>query len=154
LDALNFSWGLDDRWTRFITELKKFKAEHGHCRVPKNTPLGEQCVGRRRARKRGQLTDDQIAELTALDFCWDVIEADRQKFLAELTKFKAEHGHCNVPRDTPLGRQCRTVYFNRKIEEAKKGGLSERWKKFIAELDALGFPWATVVPKRRVLEQR
>ena len=57
--------------------------------------------------------------------------------LGDLIRYKAEHGHCNVPqRQGSLGEW---VVNQRKAYKNKKGKLSE---KRIQKLDDLGFSWS------------
>lgn len=142
--ALGFSFN-DPRMERrkqFIAELTKFKAEYGHCDLPSGTPLPKQAQVIRQYKQHQILNDDEIAQLEALGFCWNMHDVARktlhEKFIADLSKFKAEHGHCNVPcgeksARNPLAERCNKmrIYY-------KKGRLTSQE---IAEIEALGFCW-------------
>ncbi len=79
LDALGFSWarkprGVQVPWEQRINELKAFKKEHGHCRVPSrhwaNPALGRWVANLRGRKERGELTEERIRSLDALGYSW------------------------------------------------------------------------------------
>lgn len=47
--------------------------------------------------KPSHMTEERADDLTRVGFCWDTHEATWLERLQELTLFKEEHGHCNVP---------------------------------------------------------
>ena len=77
LVEIGFEWevkqkGLDAAWTKNMALLRKFKEEHGHCRVPRKTPvLGEWVHNRRKENRNGKLSKEKKVELNALDFTWN-----------------------------------------------------------------------------------
>ena len=97
------------------------------------------------------MTDEQVHRLEKLGFTWKHRErgswADR---FAEVEKFKAKHGHCEIPLAYPdnpkLGR-----FINAMRTKRNKGTLSaDRF----AKPDSLGFLWASNrnSPERQVCE--
>lgn len=152
-------------------ELTSFKAQHGHCHPPEssssdngNNSLGMWCVNMRRSYKKIQekkkpclhLSLSEIDKLETLGFVWDIERAFEDKF-AELSAFKAMHGHCNPPRNPS------TAYFSlgqwffdvRKAYEQIQKGKAPQWplsQDQIRRLENLGFKWK--LSKRNAFEER
>jgi hypothetical protein len=136
LDALGFCWGSPVvPWDKTYAELVAYKEAHGHCNVPKGSgSLGSWCSAQRQRRKQGALTPERIAQLDAIDFCWDPYNELWDKRVAELVAYKEVNGDCTVSTENGiLGRWCIAVRANRNRGELS----SER----IAQLDALGVCW-------------
>jgi len=121
LDALGFTWmikphGIQVPWKQRINDLKAFKKEHGHCKVPNeyqpNPALGKWVSNLRQRKKLGTLAEDKTLMLDGLGFCWDAklaITAILEHRINDLKAFKKEHGHCKVPRNYgPFQRNCNT----------------------------------------------
>jgi hypothetical protein len=130
LEAIGFCWNtINAAWEQKFVELVAYKEIHGHCNVPQRCPLGAWCTWQRQ--KKGQLSQERIARLEAIGFCWNTIDAAWEKMFALLVTYKESHGHCNVPQRSILGHWCSTQRQN-------KDWLSpER----IAKLEAEGFSW-------------
>lgn len=114
LQSLGFVWSLRDDWQKHYEELKKFKAEHGHCNVParynQNRRLGIWVSAQRqqykimnqnqeldRPRRSAPLTQDRIDYLNAIGFTWTIRSRDSlgeswNQRLEELKQFKATYG--------------------------------------------------------------
>lgn len=96
--------------------------------------------------------------LSSLGFVWDVIQADNdarwKKRFEELVKYKAVHGHCNVPQSTELGKWVKMQRENKHETDLKKSGKTPIRKKpkpclsdkRIAKLESLGFQWRVAKP--------
>ena len=144
---------LDAFWSRNLTALAQYKAEH-HGREPPasfvlnagdgndDLRIGRWCDRQRTAHKNGKLSIAQIQELTEIGFEWDPLDASWTRHIAALKRYKADNSGrdppqtCQVPgagkgQVLQLGFWC----FNRK--QAKKQGKLKPEK--IAELDDLGF---------------
>ena len=99
LNALGFIWELGSPFSQKLLELKAYKAEHGHCRVPAGFKtedgfrLGKWVTGNRTEYREGKLSQDRIDALNALGFIWDLREEDFQEGLGYLKAYRAEHGH-------------------------------------------------------------
>jgi len=138
---------------RKMEQFKLYKAEHGHCNVPrppnpKNNTLSYFVRSIRKAfseREKGAesvwLTDELVAGLDSMGFEWK-----RQKtfkdHLMELKRFKEENGHCNVTvshGDEPLRKWVREVCFHYKKHQ--KGEQAKIGDSKIAESDSMGFVW-------------
>ena len=108
LNTLGFCWGQQSIRDQHLQDLKAFKQKHGHCNVPLRYPpnpvLGRWVNGIRQAKRRGTLEEDTVLRLDALGFSslrkgrGDMVPWE-QRF-QELQRFKAVHGHCNVPHIT------------------------------------------------------
>ncbi|EJK47359.1 hypothetical protein THAOC_33924 [Thalassiosira oceanica] len=71
LDDLGFNWSPRDTWDERLDELKKYKADRGHCDVPQSQgPLGEWVLTQRKARKKDELSDERIRKLDDVGFNW------------------------------------------------------------------------------------
>jgi len=117
LESIGFVWPLrtklDKKWNYRLEELKKFKEEHDHCRVPDKYPLNPQLatwVSTQRVQfrlykegtKQSMITPARIEALDAIGFDWgregcsDLV--DWEVRYEELRQYKEQHGHCRVPR--------------------------------------------------------
>jgi len=145
LDTLGFCWvirkhGIQVSWKQRINNLKAFKKEYGHCKVPRNyqpnPALGCWVSNLRQRKKQGTLTEDRITVLDGLGFSWKRQTTWKQR-IHDLKAFKKIHGHCDVPGRYPpnpvLGRWIKSV------RNAKNRGILTEDKILI--LDALGFSW-------------
>lgn len=86
LEAIGFEWVKpgrlavvnDARWLRRVRALKKFKALHGHCRVPQEQKnrrgLGVWVANVRALYRRGELPADRVRALEELGFAWTIRE--------------------------------------------------------------------------------
>ena len=140
LEDLGFVWnpqGTQPTWDERLDELTKYKAEHGDCKVPKSQgSLGGWVDKQRTDRKKGKLSEERVQKLDALGFVWSprsTQPAWDERF-NELTKYKAENGHCNVSRShKSLG-----IWVANQRQAYKKGKLS---KERVQRLDDIGFSW-------------
>ena len=149
LDCICFSWGATPlTWDERLNELTKYEAEHGDCNVPRDhESLGFAVIHQRQAYKKGKLSEERVKKLKDLGFSWatrstpNVLPWDER--LNELMNYKAEHGHCNIPkRQGPLG-----TWVQNQRAAYKKGKLSEER---VRKLDALGFCWGRgTIPKSK-----
>ena len=142
LDALGFVWNSVPSWDERLGELTKYKVEHGHCNVPTTQgPLGTWVSHQRAVHKKGKLSEGRVQKLEGLGFSWSTTRSTQPSLapwkqrLDELTKYKSEHGHCNVPTSQrPLGR-----WVQSQREAYKKNKLS---KERVQKLNKLGFDWS------------
>jgi hypothetical protein len=149
LDALGFAWTISwdgpQVWDLRLRELKRFRKEHGHCRVPSKYPLNRalsRWANHVRAEKRdGRLPEDKVRRLDALGFACvgppKRSEIVWERHLEEFKQFRKEHGHLEVPNVYPSNRPLgRWAHYLR--QEKRRAGLSEEQ---VRQLDALGFVW-------------
>ncbi|GFH58518.1 hypothetical protein CTEN210_14994 [Chaetoceros tenuissimus] len=148
-----------NKFEEHLADLQRFKNEHGHCNVPfkyeKNKSLGYRCNKIRQMKSSSRknvgvykLTDDRITKLEEMGFQWKVSKGGlSKKFeerLAELQRFKNEHGHCNVPRkyeeNPSLGSWCVTIK-QMKSGSKRNVGVYKLTDERIAKLKEMGFRW-------------
>ena len=149
-----------------LAGLDAYGEQFGHVRVPKKfvvpdadgwpeeahgLELGLQVSGLRTKKKRGTLSQDDVAQLEALRFVWDVPEWRWQCVLQSLQAYQEVHDDLDVPQrfvvpsgapwpeeawGVPLG--CRVSDIRSK-EIYVKDHPERR-----AELDAMGFRWGVL----------
>lgn len=126
------------RWEDRMEQLRQYKQEHGHLRIPVVDPdLGE-FVARQRVEhakycngKPSHLTEERIRDLTQLGFIFQVgkrrvaeskiVRKTWDERFDELVAFKEQHGHTLVPQNTSsLGEW---VHKQRKSYKLLKNGL-------------------------------
>ncbi len=147
LDELGFTWQHRERgsWEDRYQDLLTFKAKYGHCNVPfayKETPkLGAFVNSMRTKKANGDLNQQRIELLDGIGFQWAVKEFGNaeawESRYAELTEFKATHGHCKVPHTWPenplLGR-----WVSQQRQQKKSDNLLPKREEM---LNAIGFDW-------------
>ena len=168
LTEIGFNWtmrvcnGNNTNWDKWVKQLREYKEEHGDADVPlkysKNPALGgfvnRQRTEYRKLQQGGQssLTEERLNALNELGFKWRmrVSRTPWEKRLKELTKFKEEHGHCNVPSTWPENQPLAYWVFKQRgqyrlfKQELESGETSNRCNMTadrIAKLDLLEFDW-------------
>ena len=112
LDALGFVWEaseLNFAWEVQLARLKKYKAAHGDCNVPRAWPVDPKLGGwlhhQRQGKKmmdRGEssggrmMTVARVAKLDALGLAWTVSRADLMRDEAGLDEGRAAIPHCRT----------------------------------------------------------
>ena len=138
LDALEFIWDIEDaNWLDMYRQLFKFRQKNGNCLVPKAVPatmqLAAWCDQQRKNLQNRQMTPDKINRLTELGFIWDAKQVVVEEMLNILRKFKAEHGHCDVPiKDSKYSQLGLWIQFQR--QSFKKGNLDPLRKEKLEEV--------------------
>src|SRR5262249_47320334 len=102
---------LDQNWESMFQQLVEFKSRNGHCNVParyaKDPVLGRWVSKQRASRSSGALSADRTARLNELGLVWDPYTSAWEDMFQQLSAFKANNGHCNVPAkysaNRPLG---------------------------------------------------
>ncbi|MBT5220978.1 MAG: hypothetical protein HOI35_16460 [Woeseia sp.] len=89
----------------------------------------------RKRKKKGQLSNEQVALLKATNFNFDRYVSQWNEMLLALVAFKEEHNHCNVPRDFEPNPQL-SIWISEMRKRKKKGQLS---KEQVAILEAINF---------------
>lgn len=150
LNKLEFDWSpFDTNYKKGFRTLKKYKKEHGHCRVhptyvaQDGYNLGQWVSDRRKdyEKKSKALTKDKIDELNKIGLEWNVFEADYQAGLQALKEFKKENGHCRVQQGyiTPDGFKLGGWLANKRTHY--KTNVASLTKEKIHELESLGVDW-------------
>jgi hypothetical protein len=147
LVELGFVWDrFETTWEEQFAALAQYKAQHGHCNVPHKWPenpvLSEWVSTQRRARRKGSLNTEWQQRLEGLGLLWDLrarpnVMPNWDKSFGKLVSFKAQHGHCNVPRswagDDGLGR-----WVHGQREKHRAGRQSQEHHQ---RLEGIGFEW-------------
>ena len=142
LEELGFIWQPHrDVWKQRLEELAAFKAAYGHCDVPavhsENPSLGRWLDRQRQEKRRGALLEERVKQLVALGVAWDPLDNFWESRFQDLARFKAQHGHCNVPVEFPDNPALGT-WLNNQRGLQRSGKLSpDRVKR----LERLGVVW-------------
>ena len=89
-------------------------------------------------------TQDRINKLNELGFVWNQLEAQWQLMLAQLAKYKEDHGDCLVPRGYGRGKPKLGSWVNTQRSQYSKwrrGKDSQITQGRINKLNELGFVW-------------
>ena len=124
-------------WDEHFGELKKFKEENGHCRVPQRSALGQFVADMRKGHKAETLSAERARKLNEIGFAWDALEAEWEERIAQLEDFKKVHSHCSVsskwPENPALAR-----WVNSLRNKLGRDAISpER----VEQLTEMGFSW-------------
>lgn len=139
LSDIGFSWEIyAASWETMLAKLAQQMELIRSGIEPRFSPeLRRWMLTQRQFRKRGGLSAEREQKLTATGFEWEPFASRWEKMFAELQRYHAAHGGCQVPAgwiDNPALANWVGVQRARKIA----GKLSaER----LAALDALGFTW-------------
>lgn len=91
------------RWKENYAKLKDYFLKHRDCNIParykKDKSLGTWVVSQRVRYKNDQLSNDKIKLLEELDFEWHAKINVIDEFIKNLSDFRMEYGHINVPRN-------------------------------------------------------
>lgn len=174
LESLGFDWRLrptgghsqPQAWEIMCAELEQFHAENGHANVPQqfagNRKLGWWATTQRRNRRKGKLTEQQIARLDSLGFDWSPLtskpkRAPRQttgnhspwpalpsatwdEMLATLHEYKDRHGDCLVPQRSKENRSLASWVSEQRMAR-NRGKLDPDHERRLTEI---GFNWDPV----------
>ena len=122
-----------DNWDFMYGQLIRFKKEYGHPNVATRNKewekLASWVVNNRVCYRNNFLSEDRVKKLEAIDFVWDVNEAEWLEQYQELKKFFEKNGHGNIATtDKAWGNLGHWLATNRRVY--KKNNLSiERIKK-------------------------
>jgi Helicase associated domain len=138
LESIGFEWtdvvSFDDRWEEKYERLYQYWKENCDTLVPHNydndPELASWVCTQRSFYKDGILLEDRIEKLEAIDFIWDVLEADWMDKYNRLVQYKKEHGDTNVPqrynKDPELGHWVHTQRFSYKNNMLHRSELLNR----------------------------
>lgn len=146
LNEIGFDWEpISNRWERMFKELLEFKKQHGHVDVSQKSreyPKLAAWVAKQRfdKKKNRPIWATRAHRLDELGFTWAFtpIASWEQRF-AELLKYKAEYGDCNVPQLWPQNRQL-GKWVNTQRTQLKRGKMEPDRRR---KLDGAGFVWDT-----------
>ena len=145
LDSIGFIWVAQAipalSFAERLQQLKEFREQNGHCRVPNRHPsgLGKWIADQRR--RKDVMTQERWAQLDDAGMEWEKEKKytweDRME---KLRSFREEHGHTNVPpnhTDQDLARWVRNVRHMYTLR--KKGKSSRLTDARVGGLVVLGF---------------
>ena len=142
LNDIGFVWDpYQEKWQKGIVEIKKYYADNGDALVRTDFVssngflLGEWV--RQTRHQRSSLTAEQIGELDNLGFSWSAIDTKWNLAFMELKKYKAEHGHCAVPKGFVTNDGFKLASWVSYTRSRKDKTTEER----IKLLDSIGFVW-------------
>ena len=114
LDEIGFDWGesrgAQTPWMERLKELEAYEEKHGDTLVPAGFgQLGCWVANQRRARRRGELSEERIGLLDEIGFVWNVRTEQWNINYKKIVAFKNKHGHTNVSKedDRKLYQWCR-----------------------------------------------
>jgi superfamily II DNA or RNA helicase len=139
LDAIGFIWDAADfSWNEKLAEFESCVAVYGSADASINWPsgLGDWVSRQRSMYAKGDLAQARIEKLESAGFIWDLGDLKWEAMFDELSLYKMEFQHANVPQSWPtkLGRWVAT---QRSLK--KDGRLSEER---LRRLNELGFTWS------------
>lgn len=144
LNLVGFLWNpFDAAWNEMFNALYEFKQSTGHLEVwmapVRNERLCTWVQKQRQNFSKNKLAPQYIKKLEEIGFVWNPLIVAWEDMFLELSKFKQEHGHCNVKQKYPRNPQLAT-WVNTQRDQYKEGKcLPERIKR----LEELGFVWDT-----------
>jgi superfamily II DNA or RNA helicase len=122
LESVGFIWNARlTRFSAYLTELRVFKAKHGHTKVPVDSMQNGLRLGIwTRHLRRGSLkiNDAQRSELNQMGFTWNLSDEEFDRRLRILRSYRLKYGHSQVPfswveDDVQLGSWVNTIRTGR-----------------------------------------
>jgi superfamily II DNA or RNA helicase len=146
LDRLGMVWdALGWHWQRGLEAARSYRDANRDLRVPPGfvtddgIRLGTWIGSRRQERKRGELSESQVAQLDGLGMIWDPSEEAWQRGLEAARSYRKANGHLRVSRDFVTADGIRLgTWLGSRRQQRRRGRLPA---KRIKELDALGMVW-------------
>ena len=142
-----------EAWSTKFGLLIEFKAEHGHCRVPRqykhNVSLGRWVKMQRHQFKlrnegsQSSLTPERIAALEKVGFVWEPHASIWEERLEELRDFRKATGHANVPSNDHENSQL-AAWVKRQRQQYKLfsvGAPCSLTQEQVDRLEETGFQW-------------
>ena len=97
LDNLGFAWNpFRSAWELKLRELRAFKEQHGHCRVP-GSPDGLGCWVSNIRHTKEKLSETRIRRLNEIGFDWNPFQTYWSTQYKNILDYKQRFGHANVP---------------------------------------------------------
>jgi hypothetical protein len=143
LEEMGFQWTTkrhmkqEDDWGKRFAQLKSFKANHGHCKVPHGyeaDPSFAEWVHRQRTcyhsmqkdkatngKMMTRTMEERFEKLRQVGFLFQVQSDKWMDHWRQLKIYKEAHGDCQVPthyaENPPLGRWVHTQRHQRRLQE-------------------------------------
>jgi hypothetical protein len=147
-----------------LAALDAYGEQFGHVRVPtafvvpdadgwpeeaRGLALGLQVSGLRQQKKRGTLPQDDVAQLEALSFVWNLYDWKWQCVQQSLLAYQEVHGDLEVPQsfvvpsEAPWPEEAWGMKLGYRVNDIRNHeSYVKDHPERRAELDALGFVWA------------
>ena len=127
LEDLGVVWESTISWENMFVLLIKYKANNGHCNVPKvhkedNKNLGHWLNKQRQAKKKQTLNTERKRQLEDLGVVWESTKSWDDMFL-RLTQYKANNLHCKVPQVHKEDGENLGYWLKNQRQANKKGKL-------------------------------
>ena len=159
LNDLGFAFDVHDaKWWEFHAKLEEYLQENGDTLVPadypKDPPLGNWVSRQRRLYGANDLQEDRIKALEDINFSWNVLNDNWDRYYSQLCEFYEENGHCRVPTSDRFLWD----WVNRQRRQLRQLGkpTSEDGKNTIEMIDALNkmdFDWTEQEEAGTTLDQ-
>ena len=152
LEKNGFVWSIGAgkiSWKQRFEDLCAYRADNGHCNVPRSHgALGNFVVKQRQEYRNSTLTQERVRKLESIGFSWNHNNDQWQEQYADLVEYKRQNGSSNAPqryRKNPrLG-----AWVNHQRREYRKfinGQTSQINEERVSQLEAIGFQWSHFVP--------
>jgi len=153
LDQIGFVWSIraaNLSWEQRFADLCAYRAEHGHCNVPRSYgALGLWVNNQRREYRTSTMTQERVCKLESTGFSWNHHTDQWEKRYGELVEYKRQNGgSCNVPQRFEQNPQL-GAWVNHQRREYRKfidGEESQMNHERISRLEAIRFQWSHFVP--------
>src|SRR5262249_16889393 len=138
LEKLGITVRPPDAWDTGYRDLKAFKDEHGHLRVPEGykgasgIDLTDWKASQRVRRKAAKMATGQERLVDEMGFDWDPGEDAWQARYTEAAAWKDEHGSLRFPRGHPVGG-----WLYRQLKLHENGRLREDRARLLRDLGAI-----------------
>ncbi|MDP3559703.1 MAG: Helicase associated domain protein [Legionellaceae bacterium] len=120
----------DSIWEGKFSLLCKYKEDNGHCNIPLSCPKHKEIISwtisQRSNYKKGKLSQEKIGKLDSIGFIFDPRNAAWEENFICLSKYREEHGNCNVPKNYQNNQNLskwvdhqRTSYRNNNLGEIR-----------------------------------
>lgn len=134
-------------FSKKIQKLKQFKAQHGHCKVPRKHEIGERANDMKKAFKKGKLAQDRMDKLNKNGFHWGKDFPDPPKWeerFAEVKKKYDTFGFLNVTEDVDPSKMTELAKWI--VEQRKQGKRLRKEKRttMIGAVQTIGKYWIQV----------
>ena len=130
-------------WIHYYALLNKFKNKYGHSNVSvynkPYTKLGRWVSIQRKRYWSGDLKQEYIDKLNALDFVWRHFDAVWHEYFEKLKKLKDETGSCKVHYTDRESKKLGAWTANQR----KKYKLGKLKQEYIDQLNSIDFIWET-----------
>ena len=139
LESIGIVWDVKEKWFSEMYGLaKKYYEEHGDLMLPDKYEMDGKKVSswikdKRKAYKKGTLTEEQIEQLEAIGMVWDVKEYKWNQMYQQVKQYYDENG--NLILNPSQNKQlCSWLRIQRDLY-IKEEGLSEEQKRLLDEIE-------------------